>query len=490
MSASLVQGTGLPAPGADSAVRYLPLRTGWPLSALLVLYPLWWALGLGTLIVFLLAVPMAWHLLRRRPVATPPGFGLWLLFLGWVLASTTMLGSDPPNLLPGHASDRVLSVAFNTAGYFAATVILLYAGNLREHEYPRRRLMRHLSWFFVMVVVGGIAGTFLPRFEFTSLTELLLPTSMTRNGFVQSLVHPSAAQLQEVLGYTAPRPSAPFGYTNTWGYALALLVGWFVVTHFGDSTPRRRAGAVLVLVAAAVPVVYSLNRGLWIGLGLVVLVTVVRLALRGRFAGLVALVLLICVVAVAVVASPLSAIVQDRLDHQKSNGIRAFTIAETLEAVSYSPVLGFGSPRAARGGTNSIAIGQSSDCQKCGNPTIGSNGQLWLLLIGQGYVGAALYVGFFVRSLWAYRRDRSPIGDAGLLAIGLPLFFMLVYNDLTMPLVFAFLSIALLWRNAGQDDGNAVGRRAATRALPAWSGPPSLPGPAPASGIVPEGSRS
>jgi O-antigen ligase len=460
-------------PGGEP-VRYLPLPAGWPLTALLVLYPLWWVLGLGTLIVFVLAVPMAVHLLRRRPIAVPPGFALWLLFLGWVLISTTMLGSDPPNVLPGHAGDRVISVAFNLAGYLAATIILLYVGNLREDEFPRKRLMRQLGWLFVVVVSGGLLGTFAPTFELTSLTELVLPRSMTGNLFVQSLVHPTAAQLQEVLGYTSPRPAAPFGYTNTWGNAIGLLIGWFVVSCFSERLPRRRALGVIVLLAACIPVVYSLNRGLWIGLGLVLAITVVRLALRGRVASLVALVLVVVVAAVAVVTSPLSGIVSGRLDNPKSNDIRAFTLEQTLEAVSWSPVLGFGSPRAARGSSNSIAIGQSDDCQRCGNPTIGSNGQLWLLLIAQGWVGAALYVGFFLRSLWAYRRDRSPIGDAGLLAVGLPLFFMFVYNALTMPLVISFLSIALLWRNAREAEVTDAPERPLTRSpLEALSAGPS-----------------
>lgn len=298
---------------------------------------------------------------------------------------------------------------------------------------------------------------------------------MTANIFVQSLVHPAAAQLQEVLGYTSPRPAAPFGYTNTWGNALGLLVGWFVVSCFGERVLWRRVLGVLVLLAACIPVVYSLNRGLWVGLGLVVAVTAVRLALRGRARSLVAVSLVVGVAAVAVLATPLSTIVAGRLDNPKSNDIRAFTLEQTLEAVSGSPILGFGSTRAARGSSNSIAVGQSDQCQRCGNPTLGSNGQLWLLLIAQGWVGAALFVGFFLRSLWAYRRDRSPLGDAGLLAVALPLFFMLVYNALTMPLVISFLSIALLWRNT-RDTGAAEVPAGTlpgvpSPALPAGTGP-------------------
>src|SRR3954453_8626724 len=121
------EGSRPPAPGGLGG-------PGWPLTALLVLYPLWWALGMGTLAVFLLAVPMALHLWRRRPVIVPPGFGIWLLFLVWVVASTIMLPRNPPGTLPDTVSGRLVSVAFNLAGYLSATVILLDAGNLSEEE--------------------------------------------------------------------------------------------------------------------------------------------------------------------------------------------------------------------------------------------------------------------------------------------------------------------------------------------------------------------
>ncbi len=422
-------------------------RAGWPLTALLLLYPLWWALGMGTLIVFVLALPMAVHLLRRRPIAVPPGFGIWLLFLLFVLVSTVMLGENPPGTLPDTAGSRLISVAFNVAGYLSATVILLYAGNLTEQEFPRRRLVRQLGFFFVVVVAGGLLGVLAPNFQFTSPVEMLLPESVTEVGFVRSLVHPASSQLQEVLGFTSPRPAAPFGYTNTWGNCVALLLGWFAIAWLRDgSRGRRLAGAALLLVAA-VPVVYSLNRGLWLGIGLIVLVMAVRLAMRGRVLAIAGLVVSLLLAVVMVLATPLGTIVEGRFDNPQSNKIRSFTIERTVEVLEYSPVIGFGSTRAALGSSNSIAIGADDQCRRCGNPTLGSNGQIWLVLIAQGIGGALLYVSFFLRSLWVYRRDRSAIGDAGFLTLVLMLFFMLVYNALTMPLVIAFLAIALLWRN-------------------------------------------
>ncbi len=442
------------------------LTSGWPLTALLVGYPLWWALGMGTLIVFVLALPMAVQLYRRRPVLVPPGFGIWLLFLVWVMASTVMLSSNPPGTLPDTVSGRAVSVAFNLAGYFSATVILLYAGNLSEEEFPRRRLVRQLGFLFVVVLLGGLLGTFAPRFGFTSAVEMLLPQNIAQNGFVRSLVHPASAQLQEVLGFTSPRPAAPFGYTNTWGNALALLLGWFVLSWIKDASAGRRIVGIVLLALAAIPVVYSLNRGLWAGLALVVVFMAVRLAMRGRLALIGVLVIGAVIAGWIVLVSPLGAIIEARFENPKSNAIREFTLDRTLEVLEESPVLGFGATRAALGSSNSIAIGADEDCPRCGNPTLGSNGQLWLLLIAQGIGGAVLFIGFFVRSLWAYRHDRTPIGDAGLLALALPLFFMFVYNALTMPLVISFLSLALLWRNKRELDAEQEATETPLMAVP------------------------
>jgi polysaccharide biosynthesis protein PslJ len=173
-----------------------------------------------------------------------------------------------------------------------------------------------------------------------------------------------------------------------------------------------------------------------------------------------ALIGVVVVAAGVLVASPLATLVQQRLDSPHSNGARIFTTERTLDAVSYSPVLGLGTTREPEGGGASIAAGASPDCPRCGSPPLGTNGQLWGVLLAHGIVGALLFVGFFVRSLWTYRHDRSPIGDAGLLAVVLSLFFMLVYQAVAIPLMITFLSIGLLWRNrqaqtTGADDGPA-----------------------------------
>jgi len=139
-----------------TAPPMLPLRAGWPLTGILLLYPLWWALGLGVLVFPLAALPMAVILIRRRRagrrLAVPPGFAFWLLFLVVVVVSIGALGEDPPGTVPGSAAGRLIPVSFRLVEYAALTVLLLYAGNLTEDELPRRRLVRLLGWLFLVTV--------------------------------------------------------------------------------------------------------------------------------------------------------------------------------------------------------------------------------------------------------------------------------------------------------------------------------------------------
>jgi hypothetical protein len=438
-----------PAPQSSTPPRGLP---AWPLAATLLFYPLWWALGLGVLIFPMMAVPMAIALIRAhaggRPVRLPPGFALWAMFLAVVVISIGALGADPPGTVPGTATGRLLAVLFRLGEYLSLTVLLVYAGNLAESELPRRRLVRLLGWLFVVTVAGGLLGVFAGHFAFTSPVELLLPHGVRAKGFVQSLVHPYAAQVMDLVGENTPRPAAPWGYTNTWGNNFCLLVVWFVAAVWGAATAiRTRVLALACLAVSVVPVVISLNRGLWIGLAVSAGYVAVRLAVAGRVWVIGALVAAALALGGAVAVTPLGAIVAARLDNGKSNGVRSYLMQRAIDGVARSPVIGFGSTRTTTGGRNSITVGESADCERCGNFTVGGNGQLWQLLFAHGLLGTGAYLSFFGYGLWRFRRDRSPIGLAGGAAIAGSFAATLWYNALVTPLAFAFLAYALLWRN-------------------------------------------
>ncbi|GAB2599264.1 hypothetical protein Aab01nite_75550 [Paractinoplanes abujensis] len=447
VSAAAVPSTGGPAPD----VRKMALPA-WPVASILAFYPVWWALGLGVLIFALMAVPMLFLLIRRRtagrPLRLPPGFVWWVVFLVAVVVSIGALGADPAGTVAGHATGRLLPAGYKFLMYGALTVLLVYAGNLTEAELPRRRLVRLLGWLFVVTVLGGLLGMVAGNFEFTSPVEWLLPSGVRNKGFVQSLVHPYAAQIMDIVGDSQPRPAAPWGYTNTWGNNFCLLAGWLVVAAGQARSGKAKFWAVVCLVVSVVPAVVSLNRGLWIGVGVLVLYVAVRYVLAGRLWIIGAVTVAGALLGVALLATPLGDVVGARLDNGKSNGVRSFLIDRALDGFRESPVIGYGGTRNTLGGRNSITVGESAGCERCGNFTVGGNGQLWQLLYSHGAVGTAGYLGFFAYGLWRFRRDRSAIGVAASAAIVTSFSAMLWYNSLVTPLAFMVLAFALLWRNS------------------------------------------
>ena len=201
-----------------------------------------------------------------------------------------------------------------------------------------------------------------------------------------------------------------------------------------------------MIAVSLVPIIYSLNRGLWIGLFVSLLYVCVRAALRGRIGLLLAIGSTTGMAAVVFFVSPLYPIVQERLANPHSNEARANTSLAAVDAAMSSPILGYGSTRAVVGSDQSIAVGRSPECPQCGNAAIGGAGQLWLLLIAQGFVGTILYVGFFVRTIWIYRHDRSTVAVGGVLVLLLSLLYLPVYGSPGMPLVLYLLTVALLHR--------------------------------------------
>lgn len=423
----------------------------WPLVALLAGWPLWWALGLVSYIFVLLAIPMAyrmylWKARYGRAIRKPPGFGLWLLFLLVVVAGVTQLGEDAPLTLPGGVISHMLGYwALRAASYVAAAIALLYAGNLTEREMPRQRLAWLLGLVAIYAIVFGFAAVADPSFHFTSPLAKLVPSSLQQADVsITTALHPTLTQKQTFGG--VGRPAAPFTFSNGWGNNLAITLPWLIVGWWlmGTRTNRKICGAVLAI--AIVPIVFSFDRGLWIGLVLAAGYMAVRLSSRNPklLAGFVGAVV---VVAVIIALSPLMGLISARIDKGSSNAGRANQAVVALEGAKASPILGFGSTRRTQGGTNSIAVGKSASCPSCGNNSVGAHGQFWLLIFANGFLGAFFYLAFFGYGIWQFRRDRTPYGYAGILVLLLSYVFSFVYLAVGPTLIFVMLSYALLWRN-------------------------------------------
>ena len=431
--------------------QWFASHPAWPVTALLAGYPLWWVLGLADESVIFLAVPMllqmrAWQR-HGRPVKVPPAFGLWLLFLVCVVAGIATLGLPAPGTVVSPMSNRVLSFADRGLTYGGLTVILLYAGNLTESELPRLRLAWLLGLVGIYTTIGGVGGVLLPSFQFASPLSYLLPASVQNNSLIGAAMHPAFSQVTDVLGVTEGRPKAPFLYTNAWGDCLTILLPWLLVAWWSHGTKRQRKLAIVTVAIALIPLVYSLNRGAWTGVGLAVVYLAFRLAARGKLAVLGLLCAGLAVVGVAVVATPLQGLITSRLQHQQSNSIRASLSANAIQDANAAPLIGYGDSRHQQGSASSIAVGPTQNCVQCGGYPVGSNGQLYLLLVCNGWLGTLLFLSFFAYLAWRYRRDKTAYGIAGVLVILLSFLYMFAYVAVTAPLEFTMLAVALLWRN-------------------------------------------
>jgi hypothetical protein len=448
-------------PGAGSASAALRpgLRRGfsarhpaWPVTALLVGYPIWWLLGLADFMWIILIFPMvaqmvAWHTRGDRRLRVPPGFGLWLMFLVIAAAGIAAISLTAPGTVASPVSHRVLSYGNRIADYGGVTVLLLYVGNLTERELSRRRLAWMLGLVGVFTVAGGLAGMVMPHLQFNSPLIYLLPKSVRVNPFIQASMQPGLSQVQNVLGSAAGRPKAPFDYTNTWGDCLTILLPYLFVGWWSGSKRQRLIVASIVTISI-VPLLYSLNRGAWIGVGVSVVYLAVRFAIRGKANLLAGLAVLMAVGALLIVATPLKSVVTGRLHHGKSNNLRANLSSLSITDALDSPIIGFGDTRQEQGSPNSIAIGPSLKCPICGQLEVGSTGQLWLLLITDGILGTALYLGFFAYGIWYYRHDQSPEALAGVLVLLLSFVYMFTYDALAAPLGFTMLAYGLMWKNS------------------------------------------
>jgi O-antigen/teichoic acid export membrane protein len=454
---------------------WLARHPAWPVTLLLAGVPLWWALGLGDYMFILLAIPMAarlyaWSAHGNRKIRVPPGFGLWLLFLLVVVVGVATLAATAPGTLASPVTNRIISYSVRTAGYLADTALLLFAGNLTERELPRQRLAWLLGLVALYTIAGGLGGVFFAHFHFTSPLAAIVPGRLQANNLVlQQQLHPALAQLQSVLG-TSGRPDAPFAYTNEWGNCLALLLPWLIARWWFGGTRRQRMIAVAGVVIGIIPIIYSLDRGLWIGLIFAVGYLGFRLAAQGRLAVLGGLVTALVLAAILIGVTPLQGMISQRLGNGASNARRgSLAVAATVDAVS-SPLVGYGDTRHQQGSVQSLTVGRSTKCPTCGNGTIGGNGQLWLLLICDGFVGAALYIGFFAYGFWRYRRDTTPFGLAGVLVLLLTFIFMFSYTATGAPLGIAMFSYVMLWRNARarrQQAALAAGEPTSARGSPA-----------------------
>lgn len=428
-----------------------------PLTASLVGVPVWWVLGMFQAIFFVSALLMALHLARRRNVELPRFFMVWMLFLVWSLGGVLTLQVDAPGALPGASPSRYITFSYRYAWYLVCTVMLLYVVNTSAWL-STERICRAVSWFFVALVGGGLVGLLLPHLDFPSLLEVVLPRRIAHLPMAQDLIHLRTAQIQEIIGDDPePRPSAPFAFTNEWGMAVATTMPFFVQSWW-TSRAKDRVVVFVVLAAATLPIVASLNRGLWLSILAVAAFTAFRSALLGDMRRLALLAGVGTVLAAVFVVSPLGSTIETRFQTPHSDQVREnLGMQSVVSALEGSPLIGFGTTRDVAGNFKSIAGGASAICPGCEPPPLGTHGQAWLLIFFSGVGGLTLYVVFMAAYLVRHMRSRAPGASAALGSLFVFLITLPIYIATGINLIFAFIAIGVLARSTKAEGVEGMG---------------------------------
>jgi hypothetical protein len=363
-------------------------------------------------------------MLLRGQVRIPPRFGVWLLFLGWLLLSGLQVQTTLSLVL----------LLYRGSLYVSATILFLYVFNAPRERLSDRTIVTVLALFWVEVVLGGFLGVLFPNVSFHTPVESLVPASFLHDETVRYFVHPAFAEVMTFLGYPVGRPKVLFAYSNQWGACLAVLTPFALAAV--STLPRGTLTRVLrlLLVLSVIPIVISINRGLWLSLGVGLLYVVVRAALsknkRAVGAGIGAFV----VAAALVFATPLGGLVHDRFaNHNNSNETRLSVYKQTISDVEDSPLLGYGSPHKK--------IDRHQEAR------VGTQGQAFMVLYSHGIPGLVFFASFFLYVLFRSARAGSPERYWAHVAILIALVEVPYYNYMPTTLHVLMIGIALAWRD-------------------------------------------
>jgi polysaccharide biosynthesis protein PslJ len=399
-----------------------PLARAQLLTLVVASFPLWWLAGLFAFVWPIVAFFLLLALIRQGNLIFPRGFGLWFLLLGWAPLSVLALSGDNAPFLLAH----------RLAVLTAATVVFLYIFNSSRETLPDAVIVDVLTLFWTMLVIGGFVAMAFPTVSFHSPFELLLPAGLVANQFVHNLVHVDFAQVQTFLGYPVGRPSPFFTFTNAWGSGVALLTPIAVAGLAQTRSPLRRRLLATLLVLSVIPIVVSLNRGVWLALTLALAYAAIRFALARRLHAVAGLVGLVGVVLVLLFLTPLGGLASERLAHPHSNEAREALYQESIDRTKESPLIGHGGPLPAEETTV--------------NAPVGTHSELFFLSISYGVPAVVFFFAWF--ALTFLRSGRAASGPRFWAHVSILVFLMEApYYLLEMHLAVAMIIAAFIWRD-------------------------------------------
>ncbi|KXK61071.1 hypothetical protein AWW66_15635 [Micromonospora rosaria] len=428
------------ATGAGSAPPRLPL---WPLALMFGLVPVWWLTGAFYLGWPLLGAVLLTLLVTRGRVPLPPGAGIWLLFLALVAVSATQLQS----------AASVLTFALRLAFYLTALVVGCYVYAVARERADQIVVLMPLAAFWLGLVVLGWLGVLVPRFEMTTLVESLLPGGLARTPFIRDMVHLNTAEFNPRSLTPIYRPAAPYAYTNNFGSAYAMTLPCIVAL---TALLRRGVLRWVLLVSlplSLAPAFLTLNRAMFLSLGVGLLVLGIRASLRGNLRVAASIVGVAVLGAVATLFIPVFDLIGDRVERSDTNTDRLSLYQEVLRRIADSPWLGYGAP------VNVDTV--SADAP------IGTQGQLWMVLFSHGVPALLCFLGWFVVAYLVCSRALSAAGQWLAVVPVVCLVQVPFYGMANQNLALAFFVVSFAMALTERERAAGPGRLPSAPAVPA-----------------------
>ncbi len=406
----------------------LPL---WPLYAMFGLVPLWWLAGAFYAVWPLFGLILLALAATRGAVRLPPGSACWLVFLALVALSAVRI----------HQPTELASSALRFIFYLTALVVCVYVFTVLRDGASWRRVSTPLMLFWLALVALGWVGVLLPGLSVQTPVERLLPSGLSSVSYVHDLVHLYGAELKS-SGASTARPSAPFPYTNNWGSSYALLVPCVLAYLSTVRSGWLRRLLLVSLPFSLPPAFLTLNRGMFVSLGVALLCVAVRALWHGRPRLLVSIAALAGAGILLSRLIPIGTLISQRTTQSASTADRMSLYSEVLRRIVDSPLLGYGAP------ANVDTITAQAP--------VGTQGQLWLVLFSHGVPALLVFLLWFLVVVRAGSRD---VSATGMWLAAVPLaalvqlpFYGLTYQNLSVLFFAAGLSLGRLrWADRAVD---------------------------------------
>lgn len=399
-----------------------PDKASWPIWGFTAGLPVSFLLGVHGVVWMLPAVVFGLRILRTPSTFIPRSTLPLVLYLGWIGLGITMIG-------PGN----VPIFLYRWSLFIGCFTCIVWLVNTSEEAVPTERIVDWLASLWVSLIVLGLLAQVLNTFHQPSPFSLALGP-IGRIEFIARISDWKIADFQALGSHQVARPAAPFGAANSWGSAVGILTPFFIRSWFVDASRRRRVAGSLLLLVAAVPIITSVNRGLWISLTLAFVYFTARKTVRGRFGPLVVFGVAMVAVSIAFVATPMGAVVEDRLTSaDDSNESRGDIYRDAWHGALDSPLIGNGAPRRTD--------------YYVGSPPVGTHGLIWYLMFCHGFVGLALMGTWMFVEVARSGRPRSRKGWWSHLAVVIAL-VQIPYYGLLPLIVVVGLAVGITYRDA------------------------------------------